>query len=79
MSDEVKETQTSFVQAASGVEKKETEEQFLTESLATTTQDDQVTATEHWKQKLGQIPRNEDFSSKAADVKYTHSEAQFVP
>ena len=79
MSDEVKETQTSFVQAASGVEKKETDEQFLTESLATTTQDDQVTATEHWKQRLGQLPRNEDLSSKAADVKYTHSEEQFVP
>ena len=59
--DEAKETQASFVQAASDVEKKEAEEQSPTKSSVTTTQDDQVTATEHWKQRLGQLPRNEDF------------------
>ena len=73
--DEAKETQASFVQAASDVEKKEAEEQSPTKLSTTTTQDDQVTATEHWKQRLGQLPKNEDFpSGGAADVKYTHAE-----
>ena len=73
------EAQASFVQAASDAEKKEAEEQAPTRQSTVSTQDDQASATEYWKIRLGKVPMDEDFPSRdAADVEYTHAEEHFV-
>ena len=67
------EAQASFVQAASDAEKKEAEEQAPTKQSTASPQDIRASATEYWKDRLGQIPKNEDFPIKGCCRCRVHS------